>query len=154
VEALRALRTAGVDPGAALGDVQYVDRAGERIPLHGANEVEGIINVVAPVGAFQRSDLEPAVEVGEPIPGRTERTGLRHGGYPVVYGASILLVVGFDDDGPHGRGLLTYGESGDPAAEHHVDQMRAFSAKALRPLLFHEADIARDPALTTEVVRG
>jgi acyl-homoserine-lactone acylase len=154
IAAVRALSTAGIEPDAALGHVQYIDRSDERIPLHGANEVEGIINVVAPVGAFQRSDLEPGVEVGEPISGRTERSGLRHGGYPVVYGASILMIVGFDEHGPVGRGLLTYGQSGDPASEHHVDQMREFSAKRLRPLLFGDVDIAADPALTTEVVRA
>lgn len=152
--ALDALAAAGVAPDARLGDVQYVDRSGERIPLHGANEVEGIVNVVAPFGAFVRSDLEPEVPRDEPIAGRIESTGLRVGGYPVTYGASILMVVGFDDDGPVGRGLLTYGQSGDPASPHHVDQMREFSAKRLRPLRFHEADIAADPDLTTTIVSG
>ena len=149
VDALAALRRAGVAWDAPLGAVQYVDRGGERIPLHGANEVEGIVNVVAPVGAFQRSDLEPPVPAGADLPGRTEVTGLRQGGYPITYGASILLVVGFDDDGPVGRGLLTYGQSGDPASEHHVDQMREFSAKRLRPLRFHEDDIVADPEYWT-----
>lgn len=154
VAALRALAGAGVDPEAPLGAVQYVDRSGVRIPLHGANEVEGIINVVAPYGAFQRSDLEPEVPTGAPIPGRTEVTGLRVGGYAITYGASILMVVGFDEDGPVGNGLLTYGQSGDAASEHHVDQMREFAAKRLRPLRFHEADIAADPALWTMTVHG
>lgn len=152
--ALDALAAAGVAPDARLGDVQFVDRSGERIPLHGANEVEGIINVVAPFGAFQRSDLEPEVPRDEPIAGRAESTGLRVGGYPVTYGASILMVVGFDDDGPVGRGLLTYGQSGDPASPHHADQMREFSHKRLRPLRFHEADIAADPNLEITVVTG
>ena len=152
VAALKALAAAGVAIDAALGEVQFVDRGGERIPLHGANEVEGIVNVVAPYGAFQRSDLEPSVPTGEPVAGRAESTGLRVGGYPVTYGASIVMVVGFDDEGPTGRGLLTYGQSGDPEAEHHVDQMREFSAKRLRPLLFDEADIAADPNLTTITV--
>ncbi len=95
VSALVALDRAGVAYDAVLGDVQYVDRSGERIALHGANEVEGIINVVAPYGAFQRSDLEPEVPAGDPIPGRTEVTCLRVGGYPITYGASTLMVVEF-----------------------------------------------------------
>ena len=147
---------AGVDiaPDARLGDVQYIVRSGERIPLHGANEVEGIVNVVAPLGAFPRSDLEPPMPGGQAVAGRTERTGLSSVGYPITYGASTLLVVGFDEHGPTARGLLTYGQSGDPASPHHADQMREFSAKRLRPLLFHEADIAADPALETVVVTG
>jgi acyl-homoserine-lactone acylase len=152
--ALDTLSAAGIAPDAPLGAVQYVDRSGERIPLHGANEAEGIVNVVAPVGAFARSDLEPTGANGAPIPGRTERTGICSTGYPITYGASTLMVVGFDEAGPVGRGLLTYGQSGDPASPHHADQMREFSAKCLRPLLFHDADIAADPNLTTEVVTG
>ncbi len=154
VDALVALDRAGVAYDAVLGDVQYVDRSGERIALHGANEVEGIINVVAPYGAFQRSDLEPEVPAGDPIPGRTEVTGLRVGGYPITYGASTLMVVGFDDDGPVGRGLLTYGQSGDAASEHHADQMREFSAKRLRPLRFDEDDIVADPEYWTMTLHG
>ena len=150
--ALDVLDAAGVAPDSALGDVQFIDRSGERIPLHGANEVEGIINVVAPVGALAGSDLEPRPPTGTPIPGRTERTGLCSTGYPVTYGASCLMIVGFDEDGPVGRGLLTYGQSGDPSSPHHVDQVREFSAKRLRPLLFHDADIDADPNLTVEVV--
>lgn len=152
IGALKVLDSAGIAHDSRLGDVQYIDRSGHRIPMHGANEVEGIINVVAPFGAFQRSDLEPAVAAGEPIAGRAESTGLRVGGYPITYGASIILVVGFDDDGPRGRGLLTYGQSGDPASVHHSDQLHEFAAKRLRPLLFSEADIAADPNLTRTTV--
>ncbi|MFN8052957.1 MAG: penicillin acylase family protein [Acidimicrobiales bacterium] len=152
VAGLKALEAAGLAIDTPLGEAQYVDRSGRRIPLHGANEVEGIINVVAPLGAFQRSDLEPAVPTGEPVAGRAESTGLRVGGYPVTYGASIVMVVGFDDDGPVGRGLLTYGQSGDDRSPHHVDQMEEFSAKRLRPLRFHDEDIAADPDLTTITV--
>ena len=152
--ALDVLASAGIAADVALGDVQFIDRSGERIPMHGANEVEGIINVVAPVGAFGGSDLEPRPSSGSPIPGRTERTGLCSTGYPITYGASTLMVIGWDDDGPVARGLLTYGQSGDARSEHHVDQMREFSAKRLRPLCFHDADIDADPQLRVEVVEG
>ena len=64
------------------------------------------------------------------------------------------MVVGFDDDGPVGRGLLTYGQSGDAASEHHADQMREFSAKRLRPLRFDEDDIVADPEYWTMTLHG
>jgi len=153
--AVTVLEGAGVPIDAALGDVQFVERSGRRIPLHGANEVEGIANVVAPVGAFVRSDLEPEEEQQrDPVAGRVERTGLRHGGYPVTYGASFVCVVGFGDEGPEAEGLLVYGQSGDPASPHHVDQVEAFARKELRPMRFTDAAIDADPELHTLVVRS
>ncbi|MCB1258082.1 MAG: penicillin acylase family protein, partial [Microthrixaceae bacterium] len=95
--ALDVLASTGIAPDCALGDVQFIERSGQRIPLHGGNEVEGIVNVVAPVGALASTDLEPRPPAGDPIPGRTERTGLCSTGYPVTYGASTVMVVGFDD---------------------------------------------------------
>jgi len=153
--AVVVLDTAGLSLNAPLGDVQFVERGGRRVALHGANEVEGIANVVAPMGAFSRSDLEP-VEADElpAVPGRTERTGIRQGGYPVTYGASFVAVISFGDLGPVGRGLLVYGQCGDSRSPHHVDQVEAFSAKALRPLLFTDDDIAADPELRVLNVEG
>ncbi len=151
--ALVALEQAGIAPDAPLGAVQYVERGGRRIPLHGANEVEGIANVVAPIGALERSDLEPLPEPPPPLPGRTERSGLRVGGYPIIYGTSFVMVAWFDDDGAHARGLLAYGQSGDPDSVHHADQTEAFSAKALRPFLLDDDAIAAD-AVRRRTVTG
>jgi acyl-homoserine-lactone acylase len=141
LDGISALRSASIALDAPLGSVQFVERSGRRIALHGANEVEGITNVVAPIGALASSSLEPTATAATPVPGRTERTGLHREGYPVTYGASFVMIAWFDDDGPHGRGLLAYGQSGDPASEHHWDQTEAFAAKELRPLLFHDASI-------------
>lgn len=152
--ALEALAAAGIDPASPLGEVQFAERGGRRWPLHGGFEVEGIANVVAAVGKLERADLEPGPELPAPIPGRTERTGLRVGGYPVVYGVSFLMVVSFTDDGPDARGLLVYGQSGDPASPHHTDQLADFAAKRLRPLRFTDAAIEADPDRVTTTVRG
>ncbi len=152
--AVQALSAAGIPLDAPLGEVQFIDRGGARIGLHGANEVEGIVNVVAPIGAFVRSDLEPPVPVGEDMPGHTERTGLRRGGYPITYGASFLMICELGESGPRARGLLAYGQSGDPRSPHHVDQTRAFAAKALRPLLFDEAEIASNSDLEVRRIRS
>ncbi len=152
--AIVAMEQAGIALDAPLGDVQFVERSGQRIAMHGANEIEGIANVVAPLGALARSDLEPGVAELPTIPGRTERTGLRVGGYPTIYGTSFVMIAWFDDDGPHARGLLAYGQSGDPASPHHADQTVAFSEKALRPMLLTDAEIDADPNLSERTVSG
>ena len=152
--AVRDLATAGVAVDAPLGDVQFVERAGPRIGVHGAHEVEGIANVLAPVGALARSDLEPDEVTYTPVPGRAERTGLHEGGYPVIYGTSFLMVVELTPDGPEARGLLAYGQSGEKDAERSIAQIEAYAAKALRPLRFRDADIDADPELVRQTVRG
>jgi acyl-homoserine-lactone acylase len=152
--AVVVLEGAGVAVDAPLGEVQWVQRGDERIAIHGGGEVDGITNVVTPVGALTRSDLEPGPALPATVAGRTERTGLHTGGYPVTYGASFVMVVAFGDDGPDARGLLVYGQSGHPASPHHADQARAFVDKDLRPLRWRDADIAADPDRTEVRVQG
>jgi acyl-homoserine-lactone acylase len=153
-QALAALEAAGLAPDVRLGDAQFVERGGRRWPLHGGFEVEGIANVIAPLGTLARADLQPGPDLPAPIPGRTERTGLHQGGYPAVYGVSYLQVVSFTDDGPDARGLLVYGQSGDPDSPRHVDQLEDFAAKRLRPLRFTDEAIAADPAATSRTLRA
>lgn len=152
--AIQVLEAAEIPIDSPLGDVQFVERSGQRIPLHGANEVEGIANVLAPVGALEKHDLEPTPEELPAIAGRSERTGIRVGGYRATYGASFLMVAWWDEDGPHGRGLLAYGQSGDPRSPHHADQTWAYSRKELRPFLLDDEEIDADPNLVERVVRG
>ena len=152
--ALRALTDAGVAADAALGSVQYVERGGRRVPLHGGFECEGIANVIAPIGTLARADLEPGPAMPPAVPGRTERTGLHQGGYPAVYGVSFLMSCAFGDDGPDAVGLLVYGQSGDPASPHHTDQLDDFAAKRLRPLRFTDEAIAADPDRSHRTVSG
>ena len=142
--AVLALDGCGVPIDAPLGDVQWVERAGERIGVHGGFELEGIANVLSPNGTLPRSDLEPPMPMPAPVAGRAERTGLHEGGYPITYGTSWLMVVELTEDGPVGRGLLAYGQSGDARSPHHVDQVHAYAAKALRPLLVDDAAIDAD----------
>ncbi len=152
--AVDTLDRAGVPLDAPLGEVQFVDRAGRHWPMHGGFELEGVANVNASLGTLARADLEPSPDQGEAIPGRTEKTGIRVGGYPVIYGVSFVMIVGFDDDGPVGEGLLVYGQSQDPASPRHVDQLEAYAAKRLRPFAFHQAAIDADPQVETVVVAG
>jgi acyl-homoserine-lactone acylase len=142
---LLALEVAGVAPDAVLGDVQFADRRGRRWPVHGGDECDGVANILASRGHMPRGDLDPNPVMAPDIPVRTERTGLRAGGYPAAYGASFVMVVSFAEDGPEGAGLLAYGQSADPDSPHHDDQLEAFGAKRLRPFLLTDEAIAADP---------
>lgn len=152
--AAEVLADNGIAPNAAVGDAQFVVRGGVRVPIHGANEVEGIANVCAPYGALTRSDLQPDETSGEPEPRRVGSTGLRTTGYPITYGASFVMAVEFTDSGPRAQGLLAYGQSSDPSSADSLAQIRAFSAKRWRPLRFSLDEVAADPNLRQETVTG
>jgi acyl-homoserine-lactone acylase len=144
--AIDALTHAGVALDAPLGDVQRAIRGEHRVPVHGGGEAEGMLNVLAPTGALASHSLEPGPPSEPVLPGRV-RTGLAAGGYQVTYGTSFLAVIEMTPDGPEGRGLLAYGQSGDPMSPHHVDGTRAYAAGELRPLCFREDQIEADPEL-------
>lgn len=151
---IHTLEAAEIDMAAPLGDVQFADRGGRRVPIHGGFEPDGVANVIASLGTLARADLEPGPELPPQVPGRTERTGVRVGGYPAVYGVSFVMIVSFTDDGPEARGLLVYGQSGDQESPHHTDQLDDWAAKRLRPLRFTDESIAADPVRESRIVRS
>ena len=53
---------------------------------------------------------------------------------------------------PVARGLLTYGQSADPASPLHTDQTRLYAAGRLFDLPFTAEQIAADPGLTQQVL--
>ena len=150
--AVTALDSARVPIDAPLGEVQWVDRAGRRVPVHGGQEVDGVANVLEPEGMFPISSLEPLPAREAPVPGRTELTGLRHGGYGVTYGTSFTMVVEMTPEGPKGRGFLAYGQSSDPTSPHFADQVDLYVRKEMRPLRFTMEEIEADPALSVRTI--
>lgn len=151
--ALDLLASTGVAPDAPLGSVQWAVRGEERIAVPGGGEAEGMLNVVVPVGALASTSLEPQPAAPPILTGR-QRTGLAPGGYQVTYGASFVMLVDMTPDGPVGRGLLAYGQSGDPRSPHHADGTRAFAAGELRPLRFTDEQIDADPELSALTLRS
>ncbi len=151
-QAVLALEEAEISIDAPLGEVQWAARGAERVAIHGGQEFDGVANILAPTGLLISSSLEPVSTKSTPIPQRTERSGLRKGGYEITYGTSFIMVVEMQDVGPKARGLLVYGQSEDPASPHYSDQIHYFSAKKLRPLLFTESDIIADPEYRVEIV--
>ncbi|HRD97212.1 MAG TPA: penicillin acylase family protein, partial [Rubrivivax sp.] len=120
-QAVKALRAAGIALDAPLGAVQRPLITDEAIPLHGGDEIEGVLNNLG----------------NQFAPGVTDR-GLR-----IDYGTSYVQTVTFDARGPVAQGLLTYGQSTNPASPHANDQMKLYSAKQWPTLPFHAEDVAR-----------
>lgn len=122
-DAAQAMRRAGFALDAPLGEVQAAKSPLGRIPLHGGEEYEGVLNKLQskPVSAD---------------------------GLQVYFGTSYVQTVGFDANGPTAQALLVYGQSIDPASPHAWDQMERFSAKQWITLPFSEQAIAADPKLT------
>lgn len=129
--AVADFRAAGLALDAPLGTLQQRDG----IPLRGGDDAEGMLDNLG-LGA-----LGPA------------------GGFDTAraYGTSWVQLVrwrALPDGGtvPVARGLLTYGQSADPASPFHTDQTRLYAAGRLFDLPFTAEDIAADPARSETVL--
>ncbi|MBC7395424.1 MAG: penicillin acylase family protein [Variovorax sp.] len=118
-EAANTLRVAGFALDTPLGNPQSRLVRGEKIGLHGGEEFEGVLNKLSTQG----------------------QTAIDSKGYNVNSGTGYLQVVTFDERGPVAQGLLTYGQSSDPASPRAYDQLPMFAAKQWQPLPFHPADV-------------
>ncbi|MGH6615123.1 penicillin acylase family protein [Sphingomonas sp.] len=117
-DAAAKLGKAGIALDARWGDVQYTPRGAERIPIHGAHGLLGVLNVI----------------INEPAPG----------GVKPKHGSSYVQVVGFDAAGPIADAVLTYSQSTDPASPWFADQTKLYSGKGWHRLPFTPAQIAAD----------
>lgn len=118
------MKKLGAAADAPLGAVQFVMRGDERIPISGL-QTGGTLNYT------------------KTIPARD--------GYAVIFGASYMQAVTFDDQGPVANAVLTYSQSTDPLSPHYADQTREFSEKKFRRFPFSKAEIIADaigPAVT------
>ena len=87
--------------------------------VHGGDEFEGVLNKV----------------------GALAPTAVTENGFILDYGTSYVQSVAFDDRGPLAQGLLTYGQSSDPASPYAYDQLPSFSRKQWIDLPFHPRDV-------------
>ncbi|WP_353231901.1 bifunctional acylase PvdQ [Pseudomonas helleri] len=111
------------------GDIQGVNSAGQRTPIHGGPATLGVYNAMQSV----------------PVEG---------GKREVVSGTSYLQTVTFDEHGPQAQGLLAFSIASDPASKHSRDQTEAFSNKQWPRLPFTEAQIKADPQYELTTLRG
>jgi acyl-homoserine-lactone acylase len=120
--AVKKVREAGFALDAPLGGVQRPLITDDPIALHGGDEFEGVLNNL----------------------GNQYAPGINAKGLRIDYGSSYIQTVTFDDRGPVAQGILTYGQSTDPASPHATDQTRLYSRKVWPALPFHPEDIARE----------
>jgi acyl-homoserine-lactone acylase len=140
--AVSRLQAAGYDIDTPLGDIQFAERDGERIPVHGGGGAEGVSNVVG--YGTNTTTSEPGIERGTVVEGSRNLTDR---GYPIANGSSFIYQLEFTADGPVAHGFVTYGHSGDPTSPFFSDDTRRFADKDWRPLRFTDDDIAADPDL-------
>ncbi|MEZ5572835.1 MAG: penicillin acylase family protein [Halioglobus sp.] len=112
------LRSNHVAFDAPWGDVQFLERNGENIPIHGGAGTMGVFGAIG--------------------------VNLQDGGYRNPTGGnSYIQVVTWDDsDCPIADTILTHSQSTDPASPHYGDQTREYSAKRWVRFPFCEEDIA------------
>lgn len=124
-DAIAQLRAAGIAPDAPLGDNHYVVRNGTRIPIHGGQGAQGVLDVITPVWDPKAGDVE------------------------VVHGSSHVQVVSFTNGRcPDAATMLTYSQSSDPTSPHFADQTALFSRGQWVRTRFCDNDIQSSPALS------
>ncbi|MFT6712061.1 MAG: acyl-homoserine-lactone acylase, partial [Arenicella sp.] len=126
-KAQQRLAKAEIALDATLGDIQYAQRNGRKIPIAGGEGWSG---------AFSMTVTKLSDEAGV--------------GYsPIIHGNSIIQFISWDDAGKVvPRGILTYSQSQEPDSPHYSDLTELYSRGEWIDFPFHEADIANDPNLT------
>ncbi|WP_218354689.1 acylase [Alteromonas lipotrueiana] len=145
-KAVQVIEQAGVAFDATLGEVQFVERSlpdgtasGEKLPWGGAHNIEGGFNVFDSIRGRDET-LLPRHRY-EPV--NTDTIMSAEGnGYHINYGTSWAMVISFTDEGPQGRGILTYSQSRQFGSEHFLDQTRLYSEQpTLRDIYFTDEEI-------------
>lgn len=129
-KAVLALEDAGIAPDARLGDIQFAERNGERIPIPGGEGWAGMWSMIV-------TDLEPGV------------------GYsPIRHGNSYIQVISWDRDGKlDPRAIITYSQSPEPESPHYADMTRLYAEGGWVSLPFEDAEIDADPNLVSLTLR-
>jgi acyl-homoserine-lactone acylase len=116
--ATQRLVAANVALGAPWGEVQYLERNGARVPIHGGSGGMGVYGAIS--------------------------AGLREGGYinPGSGNSYIQAVTWDDTECPIADVILVPSQSTNPESPHFADQTELYAAKEWVRFPFCEADIA------------
>jgi len=148
--AVQLFDRAGQPIDAPLGDLQYADRNGERIPIHGGNSVDGTTNVVG----YSSAPGSTTETIPKRSPVVAARTSLTKEGYMVNNGSSFMMVVEYGPAGPRAKVLLNYGDSQDRSNPVFVDSTRRFSEKNWRDIVLGEDAVKQQEGMQEETVSG
>lgn len=123
--AISDLLDSSVPLDATYRDYQYDTRGDARIPMHGGLADAGQYNFMHNKTGW--------------VPGK---------GWPEMYlGSTFIMWMQFTDQGPKGRSIMTYSQSDNPRSPYYLDQVKLYSEKKSKPILFSERDILADPNL-------
>lgn len=151
--AIQTLETAGFAPDSLLGDVQFVNRNGLRVPVHGGNGLDGTTNVVG-AGGLPPTVQDPALhdeKLERLVAGSSLYRLDGETGTPIVFGSSFLMALEFTGDGPNARAFLVYGNTEDREHPEYTAATERFSRKEWRDIEFREEAIAAATTATVTV---
>ncbi|WP_397585612.1 penicillin acylase family protein [Sphingorhabdus sp.] len=109
------LNSAELAIDAPLGDVQFVERNGKKLPISGSRYAYHLIRFANPEKGKAFTDA--------------------------LTGDSYIHAVSLLPSGPKGRFLLTYSQSSNPQSPHFADMTELYSAGRWADVRFSEADI-------------
>ncbi|KAF7767627.1 acyl-homoserine-lactone acylase [Pseudoalteromonas citrea] len=115
---------AGYSLTAMWGEVQYLQKGTKRISWPGPTHNVGGFNIYAPGNRMDITTFAKPVKAAvlNPLTEKETWSGLNKEGVEVHFGSSWMMVVGFDDNGPQARGLLTFSQSTLESSPHFADQ--------------------------------
>jgi acyl-homoserine-lactone acylase len=128
-DAASALRRAGFAIDVTLRTAQVKATPHGPVPVPGGEEFEGVLNKV-------------------------ESRGLTASGYDIDFGSSYIQLVTFDGSGPIARGMLTYGQAGDPSSPYAYDQLDTFSRGEWPRLPYTRPEIDADRIGSPKTLRA
>jgi acyl-homoserine-lactone acylase len=125
-QAVVTLDAANVPLDAPLGEIQFKEINGERIPIPGGEGWAGMWSMII-------AELETDT------------------GYsPIIHGNSYVQVISWDEEGNlDPRAILTYSQSPEPDAAHSSDMTQLYAKGGWVDLPFTESEIVADPGLET-----
>jgi acyl-homoserine-lactone acylase len=123
-DAEKALAEAHIPLDAPLGEIQYAERNGRKIPIPGGEGWAGMFSMIV-------TNLQAD-----------------KGYTPIVHGNSFIQVTSWDKDGKlDPRVMLTYSQSPEPESDHYSDLTDIYSQGGWITLPFTDEEIEADPNL-------
>jgi len=135
--AVKRLTDAKFNIDSSLREMQFTLKNDARIPVHGGNGLEGILNV-SEFGLGENGTLFLGISRDKLL---NPTTGLTESGYFVNTGTSFLMAVELTEPSPKCQAILAYSQSDDPKSPFYADQTKLFAEKKWHKCLFDQKAI-------------